>query len=52
MKQKYQIIRDDENKKLVIREFARVFPWLAGRRMLRRIHCWTDRRMNKERRCC
>lgn len=40
-----------EERELVIREFAQFFPWLADRHVLRRIHCWTDRRMHKERRC-
>ncbi|MGD9873624.1 MAG: lipopolysaccharide kinase InaA family protein [Kiritimatiellia bacterium] len=39
-------------RELIIREFACIFPWLTGRNVMKRIHCWTDRRMHKERRCC
>lgn len=39
-------------RELIIREFAAFFPWLMNKHVLRRIHCWTDRRMHKERRCC
>ncbi len=39
-------------RELIIREFAAWFPWLMDRQALRHIHCWTDRRMHKERRCC